>query len=392
MTQIQQHKKIIFLTHVGNPGGAELCLLSLCAFLKEQGHFTCFQEGSLPAMVENMGISSSVLPMPHQIHALRREDGIGRALRMIPSICSFLKRLVTHIRPYDIVVCISQKSFVCAVLAKPFTRKPIIWFMNDLLTSDHFNPWMIRLMVHVFSRCADHIIVNSQASYDAWVISGGRTHGIDILYPGTKVEAIITQVAHHQRAIAALKTQLSPDALPIIGMFGRISPWKGQDVFIRAIAALPNVRGIIVGGAQFGESHYHDQLEGLIDELGVRSRITFLGHQEDVTTYMAACDVVAHCSTAPEPFGLVIVEAMCCGVPVVISDAGGAKEIIMPHPLMKSFPLGDVSELVKNLDALLHMRVDHLSSYREAALMRARQLFSIESMYDKFHAILKKIT
>ncbi len=62
--------------------------------------------------------------------------------------------------------------------------------------------------------------------------------------------------------------------------------------------------------------------------MGLENRVKFLGFRSDIPQLMAACDLVAHTSTSPEPFGRVIVEAMLCGKPVVAAKAGGVMELV----------------------------------------------------------------
>ena len=85
---------------------------------------------------------------------------------------------------------------------------------------------------------------------------------------------------------------------------------------------------ILVGDALFGEQDYVKELHQQITRLGLENRVKFLGFRADIPQLMAACDLVAHTSTAPEPFGRVIVEAMLCGKPVVAAKAGGAMELV----------------------------------------------------------------
>ena len=131
------------------------------------------------------------------------------------------------------------------------------------------------------------------------------------------------------------------DEVRRVVMLARLSPWKGQDVFLRALAELPEAQGVIVGGALSGDQEYARELRDLARSLGVAERVSFIGHVDDPLAYMAACDVVAHCSTAPEPWGRVIVEAMLAGTPVVASNAGGVPEFVLPDETGQLTPLSD---------------------------------------------------
>jgi glycosyltransferase involved in cell wall biosynthesis len=117
---------------------------------------------------------------------------------------------------------------------------------------------------------------------------------------------------------------------PLVGVFGRITAWKGQKVLIEALSNLPDVTAVIVGEALFTEEdqQYKQELTVLADHLGVADRVHFTGFQRDVLPFLKAVDLVVHCSTSPEPFGRVIVEALLAGKPVIATRHGAPAEII----------------------------------------------------------------
>ena len=119
----------------------------------------------------------------------------------------------------------------------------------------------------------------------------------------------------------------------LLGSFGRLQHWKGQDVFVAAAAEVarvrPEARFVVVGGSVFGlEPEFFEALKASAAALGVADRLQFTGFRTDVARLMAACDVVCHTSRVPEPFGLVIVEAMVQGRPVIATRGGGPSEVI----------------------------------------------------------------
>src|SRR6185437_10517970 len=138
--------------------------------------------------------------------------------------------------------------------------------------------------------------------------------GIDIrlLYNGTPQRTVSPDDARAARAeLGATEDEV------VIGSFGRLQRWKGQDVFIAA------------GGATFGfEADYAEGLKTAAAVPELEGRVTFTGFRTDVARLMAACDVVCHTSRVPEPFGLVIVEAMALGRAVIATAGGGPSEII----------------------------------------------------------------
>lgn len=118
---------------------------------------------------------------------------------------------------------------------------------------------------------------------------------------------------------------------PIIGMVGCLVAWKGHRVFIEACARVfkdIDAVAVIVGDTPDGDPVFRLELEALARNLGVKERIWFAGHRSDVADAMAACDVIVHASTEPEPFGRVILEGMALCKVVIATDAGGPAEII----------------------------------------------------------------
>jgi glycosyltransferase involved in cell wall biosynthesis len=170
----------------------------------------------------------------------------------------------------------------------------------------------------------------------------------------------------------------------LIGVFGRLQRWKGQDVFVEAAAkvaaAHPGTRFAVVGGAVFGlEPGFLEGLKSRAEALGIADRIVFTGFRSDVPRLMAACDVVCHTSRVPEPFGLVIVEAMALGRPVIATGGGGPSEIIASEAHGLLVPPEDPAALAS---AIIGLAQDREGRQRLGARARerVRETFSIDVM------------
>ena len=123
-----------------------------------------------------------------------------------------------------------------------------------------------------------------------------------------------------------------PEGVPVVGLIGRLQPWKGQDRMLRA-AALLRERGrrfhlLLVGGDSFELApDYARSLPALVDELDLGEVVTMTGQVPDAGPYIEQLDVLVNASE-PEPFGMVLLEGMARGVAVVAVDAGGPREIL----------------------------------------------------------------
>lgn len=127
-------------------------------------------------------------------------------------------------------------------------------------------------------------------------------------------------------------TKMGIDGRPTCAVFGRITTWKGQHVFIKALAIvkkeIPNICGIVVGSAPKGAGSYLKELKSLVQELSLNENIIFTGYISNVIQLYSEIDVITHTSVEPEPFGRTIIEAMNIGKPVIATAMGGPLEII----------------------------------------------------------------
>lgn len=129
--------------------------------------------------------------------------------------------------------------------------------------------------------------------------------------------------------------QPSPPPMPkvlAVGIFGRVTQWKGQKEFLhammRVLPRFPELRVYIVGDASDSDSRYFEECREIAQSSPFADQIEFTGVVTDVATYYRKCTVIVHASIDPEPFGMVLIEAMAEGRPVVASALGAPPEII----------------------------------------------------------------
>jgi glycosyltransferase involved in cell wall biosynthesis len=176
---------------------------------------------------------------------------------------------------------------------------------------------------------------------------------------------------------------VTPDEV-LVGVFGRLQRWKAQDVFIeaatRVAATHPRTKFVVVGGSVFGlEPEYFAELRATVAARGLDARIGFTGFRTDVPRLMAACDVVCHTSRVPEPFGLVVIEAMSLGRAVIATRGGGPSEIVGSDQEGILVPADDPAALAQAITEL----VDDPERRRrmgEMARARVSPRFTIETM------------
>ncbi len=180
---------------------------------------------------------------------------------------------------------------------------------------------------------------------------------------------------------------------PLVGFVGRLDPWKGADVFVRAAAEISrqrsDVRYLVCGGELPGYESYAERVKGLAWDLGLEGRIHFTGwvyRLDDIPEVMAAIDVLVHTSVRPEPFGLVLVEAMAAAKPVVASNAGGVQEVVEANVTGLLAEPGDWCGVADALGALLADPV-RAQAMGRAGRERAERLFEVGAYARKIEAL-----
>jgi glycosyltransferase involved in cell wall biosynthesis len=180
-----------------------------------------------------------------------------------------------------------------------------------------------------------------------------------------------------------------PEDVPLVGLVACLVGWKGHDVFLDACAqVLPKTGAyaVVVGGEPDGSGEMQARLRAVAKARGIGERVCFTGHESDVASAMAACQVVVHASTSPEPFGRVILEAMAVGRPVVASRAGGPAEVVAHGRDGLLVPPGDAQAMGEAVEVLLGD-----ASLREhmglAGLKKVRGLYRIEDHVARMEAV-----
>jgi glycosyltransferase involved in cell wall biosynthesis len=375
--------KTLYLDQTGQLGGGEIALLPWLCHVRAGAHVVLFEDGPFRVLLEESGVSVEVLAL-NNLKQVRRESSPLAVLSALPALLSLRRRVAAIAADYDVLYANSQKAFLIAAMAKR-RGQPLVWHLRDILTAEHFSPVLRRVAVYFGNRYATRIVCNSQATANALIAAGGDRAKITVVHDG--VDAAPFDVPAD---IAELRAQIAPGAPTLVGLFGRLTPWKGQHVLLEAIATIPSAHAVLVGDALFGEQAYAATLYERAAQPDLGGRVHFLGFRSDVPALMRAMDILAHTSTASEPFGLVIVEGMLARRPVIATAAGGALEIVLPQQTGLLVAPGSVAELHDALHRLLANPVE-AARLAAAGRERAERHFSLAALFHGLSAVLASI-
>lgn len=208
---------------------------------------------------------------------------------------------------------------------------------------------------------------------------------IRVMYDGLDPATIkITRSAEAIRAAYHIQPEQ-----PVLGIVGNIRAWKGQETVVRAmievVKVFPDVVCFFVGAATSGDKPYVDLLQALIKEAGIEANVRFTGYQSDPASFVNMMRLVVHASVQPEPFGMVVLEAMAQRKAVIGSRAGGVIEMVVEGKTGYTFPPGDSKTLSARIIELLNSPAQ-AAQMGEEGYKRLMSSFTLQHYMDEIHA------
>ena len=354
-------KVIILMPLAERCGGAERLLLELMRHGRGAGvtwTVVFFEDGPLRDAVEALGVET---------HVVRT----GR-LREIGSYVQSVRRLRRLFEEQEATLVFSwmSKAHLYGGVAALGTSLPAWWYQHGIPEP---SGWMDRLITLV---PAQGVVACSGAAAAAQRRLWPRrpTH---VVHPCVDLEQFD---AERLPSPADVRRELGLSGEgPLIGLVGRLQQWKGQHVLVEAMPQVleehPEAHAVLVGGEHDLEPEYPEALRERIAELELEEHVSVAGYQTDVPRWMQAMDVIVHASDH-EPFGMVILEAMALGKPVVATKPGGPAEIIEDGSNGRLVAYGDAPALARQIGHYLGRPAER-STIAEAAQERAKDFSAI---------------
>jgi glycosyltransferase involved in cell wall biosynthesis len=269
-----------------------------------------------------------------------------------------------------------------ALLIAQLYNIPSIWHIHGIPSKPP------KLYSKVFSRCNLFLSISKFIELSAIEAGIPREKLVTIHNPAPPTPIEKPSIIHKQ-------LNLPPETV-IISHIGRLIKWKGQLEFLQAITLIQekieHCHIAIIGDdtEQFGDN-YKQQLKQLVAQHGLEGCVSFLGHVPNPIEYLKSSDIVVHSSLEPEPFGLVITEAMCCGAAVICSDKGAGPEIITDGINGFTCPPTDTKMLSEKI-LLLTQQPDMRKKIAAKGAQHVRDHFSVERYCEALITIYLNLT
>jgi glycosyltransferase involved in cell wall biosynthesis len=388
--------RVLFFDHTAALGGGEIALLNLVRHLNPRTIKSIVVLGAAGPLVERLGpeIDTYTLPLPVGL-ATNRKNSLGLAtlfqIREILGGLSYILQLAKFIRSHkiDLVHTNSLKADIIGGIASRLAQCPVVWHVRDRIEMDYLPGPVVRVFRLLCRVIPTYVIANSAATLRTLHLGPDRPDGTDfgvngrsaVVHDGTRTRSLSKERSRHLEVFR-------------IALIGRISPWKGQHIFLQAAQSVaerfPNVRFFVIGAALFNEHKYDEEIRQLPKKLGIENLVEFTGFCSDIEEVIEGLDLVVHASMTGEPFGQVIIEGMAAGKPVVATNGGGVPEIVEDGSTGILVPMGDVQAMA---DAICEILADPVRA-REMGIrgrQRVENHFTVELTASKVETVFYEV-
>jgi glycosyltransferase involved in cell wall biosynthesis len=340
---VSRSLRVCFVVRDLQLGGAERQLVALASGLTARGHrvliLTYYAGGPLEAVAEAGGVDV------RSLHKRGRWDLIAFTRRLAHAVRAFDADIVHgYMTTSNVLVVLARRWFGGARVIMGARGAARDWRQYDRGVR------AARAVEMRLARRADLVIVNSHAGVEQFVVAGVERSRVAVVPNGIDLD----QFRRSDAARAATRAAWGVGDELLIGAVGRIEPIKGFDRLLDAVAVVANqradVRLVVVGGPR--DPVYVDSLVARSKLPDLRGRVMWVGECADMPATYSACDLLASASSS-EGTSNVILEAMACEVPCVVTDVGDSATIVADPAYV--VPASDADALAA---ALLHAADD----------------------------------
>ena len=367
-------------------GGAETGCYDLAHFLPEQGckSFIVTSGGVLLKFIKKEKVKVFRLPVQSKNPILILFNAI-----IISLIILIYNINIIHARS-------RAPAWSCLIATKITSRKFVTTFHGTYNFSNRFKKFYNSVMVrsHLIIAGSNFIFSHINENYGDFFLN--RKRKLLVIFRGINANYFNPQkISLSKIEKFSKKNSIDRDKF-IILLPGRLSFWKGQKIFIEALKLLSEqinnqpFEGIIIGGDQ-GKSVYKKQLIALVERYRLKKIIKFIDHCDEMPVVYKIANLVCSCSSEPEAFGRVSVEAQSMGIPIVASDIGGSTETIVKDKTGFLFKSGDSNALTNAIIMVMQKDYNSLKSIGFEGRKNILKKFDVDKMCHTTFTEYKKL-
>ncbi|HXF06270.1 MAG TPA: glycosyltransferase [Blastocatellia bacterium] len=372
-------RRVLLVLPVAEQGGAESLWVD---FLRRYDRrrlipsVVFLRDGPLVERVMELGVETFVQPITRLSNPINYAQAVWK-----------IRRIIERVRA-EVIFSSLGYGHLYGGMAARLARRPAVWWQHGVARVENLiDRWASRIP-------AQMIIASSEVAATAQCRAfGTKREKLRVIYPGVDMERLASP---DPSRVDDLRQQLGLErACGVIATIGRLEPGKGQDDFLRAARRVQltckDARFLVVGSEMFGMNRgYEAQLRRMALDLGLGQSVIFTGFRRDISELLAVCDILVHAARSPESFGLVLVEAAASGKPVVATDVGGPREIVVHERTGILVPPGQPEMLAQAITGLLK-NPERCRTMGVAASRHARERFDISRAVEQIHDVIEHV-
>lgn len=383
-------KTILFIHQSADLYGSDKTLLYLVNSIKNEFNSIVVvpEKGPLTEELEKINVEVFIIPVIKVSRQLITSlKFFTIPFKVIKSVRILKKKL--HHRKIDLIHSNTIAVFLGAFYSKIFKIKHI-WHVHEIIVHPKIVANSYPFLVEKFS---DFVVFNSIASAEQLYKGKPKLREKSkIIYNGLDRSLSFSSLKEKTQLRKNLFKSINESSI-LIGLVGRINKHKGQHLLLNVFDKLKkdgvdNIYLLFIGSTIKSQTFLLDELKEKIKSKNLQGFVKIIDFQKEIWSFYDALDIVSVPTTDPEPFGLVAVEGMLSKKPIIASNHGGLKEILVHNETGLLFHPNSESDLKKSIITLIENR-ELITIFGEKGEKRAKFEFSLDKYITDFKTLYK---
>jgi glycosyltransferase involved in cell wall biosynthesis len=292
---------------------------------------------------------------------------------------------------FDLVYTHTLAALIGILFAKKRNIKHL-WHVQEIIAKPKVFNFLFKKILSL--DCNHKVVYDSIATMNFWIENNLKLtekseavwNGIETKNSKSFTDAELNEV--RENYFFATNNEI------VIALVGRINSWKGQQLLLQSFETViekhKNIKLVYLGSAPPNQPIFETELRNKIKEYNLESNVILIPFQKEIEKFWNSIDIAVVPSTEPEPFGMVVIEAMLAKKPVIASNHGGPTEIVVGNETGILFEPNNHNSLSDALEKLI--QDEQLRKiYGENGFKRVHNTFSLENHVNHFEKIFEEL-
>lgn len=292
---------------------------------------------------------------------------------------------------FDLVYTHTLAALIGILFAKKRNIKHL-WHVQEIIAKPKVFNFLFKKILSL--DCNHKVVYDSIATMNFWIENNLKLtekseavwNGIETKNSKSFTDAELNEV--RENYFFATNNEI------VIALVGRINSWKGQQLLLQSFETViekhKNIKLVYLGSAPPNQPIFETELRNKIKEYNLESNVILIPFQKEIEKFWNSIDIAVVPSTEPEPFGMVVIEAMLAKKPVIASNHGGPTEIVVENETGLLFEPNNHNSLSDALEKLI--QDEQLRKlYGANGFKRVHNTFSLENHVNHFEKIFEEL-